>query len=323
MLDAHCVLRTQYFEEARTRYGEEGLLLVPMRTKHTRAASFYEASRVEADGFKLYLFRNGIDTGIATPPDHEYYKVFLPLAAPQLRPDGIRLRALRQRAFLASTGAIDPMPAFGQGHHLGLALTSDYMHKFASSFLGEQVDGIQFDPRFDFSRSVHHGLSNLMTTMVEDEIETPGSWSQSTRLLSFRDVVAQLLLLHWPNDQAHRIERPVHAPAPRSVKRVVDAIKAEPEQPYTLADLARIGEVPQRTLHDHFRNFTGMAPMAYLRMERLRMARKLMKENAVNTVTDAATASGHWHMGRFSKAYAQAFGEAPRETLVRSRSRLH
>ena len=319
MLDAHCVLRTPHFEEARTRYGEEGLLLVPQSTKSTRSSSFYEASRVEAEGFKLYLFRNGIDTGIATPPDHNYYKVFLPLAEPRVQRDGIRLRASRHRASLASTGAIDPMPAFGQGYHLGLALTAEYMHQFASDFLGEPVEAIQFDTRFDFSRSVHHGVSNLMTTMVEDEIEAPGSWSQSRRLLSFRDVVAQLLLLHWPNDQAHRIERASRAPAPRSVKRVIDAIKAEPERAYSLADLARIAEVPPRTLHDHFRDFAGMAPMAYLRKERLALARRLIVENAVDTVTDAAAASGHWHLGRFAKAYAEAFGETPRTTLLNSR----
>jgi transcriptional regulator GlxA family with amidase domain len=62
-----------------------------------------------------------------------------------------------------------------------------------------------------------------------------------------------------------------------------------------------------------------MAPMAYLRMVRLRRAFAALKESdpADTTVQAVAMSSGLLHQGRFAAGYQAAFGELPSETLHR------
>jgi len=62
-----------------------------------------------------------------------------------------------------------------------------------------------------------------------------------------------------------------------------------------------------------------MAPMAYLRMLRLRRAHVALREAnpAETTVQSVALSLGLLHQGRFAASYRAMFGEAPSETLRR------
>jgi transcriptional regulator GlxA family with amidase domain len=61
--------------------------------------------------------------------------------------------------------------------------------------------------------------------------------------------------------------------------------------------------------------------MSALRGTRLEIARQRIMRAAENeTITGIAMECGFFHLGRFSSAYSQAFGEAPSQTMRRSRS---
>jgi transcriptional regulator GlxA family with amidase domain len=61
--------------------------------------------------------------------------------------------------------------------------------------------------------------------------------------------------------------------------------------------------------------------MAYVKRERLKLAREKLSTEPNLTVTEVATSCGFSHLGRFSIEYASAFGEKPsmtRETAQRN-----
>ena len=62
-----------------------------------------------------------------------------------------------------------------------------------------------------------------------------------------------------------------------------------------------------------------MAPMAYLRMVRLRRAHAALREAnpGETTVQAVALSLGLLHQGRFAVSYRAIFGEMPSETLRR------
>lgn len=132
-------------------------------------------------------------------------------------------------------------------------------------------------------------------------------------------LVISSLLRAQPHDffEALRDDRrPVRS---RTVKRVVDAIDAAPEQPWTLTSLAETAGVSGRRLQQGFREQMGMSPMVYLRVVRLeRVHHDLV--GGVGSVTDVAFRWGFTHPGRFADAYRERFGQAPSETLRRARS---
>ena len=163
-------------------------------------------------------------------------------------------------------------------------------------------------------------ISQHVAMLVEEDLIDPTFLHDPRVMAELERSVLSLLFFHCPHDRSATLEGPVPAPAPRDVRRVVDLIHAAPEADLTLADLIAVAEVPGRTLNEHFRNFTGLSPMMYLRRERLRLARRLIRSGEVHTVTEAATASGHFHLGRFAVCYAEAFGESPRVTLAKRKA---
>ena len=88
----------------------------------------------------------------------------------------------------------------------------------------------------------------------------------------------------------------------------------------SVTDLCRAAGVSERTLEYAFRDVMGLTPMAYLirlRLHRVRQ-RLLAGTHGSTTVSAEALNWGFWHLGEFSRAYKDCFGELPSETLRRT-----
>jgi AraC family ethanolamine operon transcriptional activator len=86
-----------------------------------------------------------------------------------------------------------------------------------------------------------------------------------------------------------------------------------------VSELCEAAGVSERTLQYAFKEAMGMSPIAYLNRLRLHQVRKSLRAatHASTTVTKEALRWGFWHLGNFSKAYRENFGELPSETLRR------
>jgi transcriptional regulator GlxA family with amidase domain len=93
----------------------------------------------------------------------------------------------------------------------------------------------------------------------------------------------------------------------------VEMIRSFPNEPYTLADLCRIGSLSARGLQLQFQQHYGVSPMQYLRQVRLDHARDALRAGGVS-VSDAAYDAGFSNVGRFARAYRLRFGELPSAT---------
>jgi AraC-like DNA-binding protein len=104
---------------------------------------------------------------------------------------------------------------------------------------------------------------------------------------------------------------------PRTVKRALDAMHAEPWRPFTATDLAAIAGVGVRVLQESFRQHVGMSPLTYLRRIRLDgVHAELSRGDPWQvSVSEVAYRWGFTHLGRFAGAYRARYGEAPSRTL--------
>jgi AraC-like DNA-binding protein len=104
---------------------------------------------------------------------------------------------------------------------------------------------------------------------------------------------------------------------PRTVKRTLDAMHAEPWRQYTAADLAEIAGVGVRVLQESFRRHVGMSPLTYLRRLRLDgVHAELTRADPWRaSVSEVAYRWGFTHLGRFAGAYRARYGESPSQTL--------
>jgi AraC-like DNA-binding protein len=116
-------------------------------------------------------------------------------------------------------------------------------------------------------------------------------------------------------DEVRQGARPASL-SPGFVKRAEDFMQANFGGQLQLADVALAVGVPERTLLDGFQRFKGVSPIQYLRTVRLEHARQALRDGPAHArVAEVALACGFAHLGRFSIAYREQFGELPSDTL--------
>ena len=110
-------------------------------------------------------------------------------------------------------------------------------------------------------------------------------------------------------------------PASSDVRKAIDYMRTSIGRKITMADVAAVCGVAERTLRKHFRAFVGVSPLDYFRRLRLAAVRADLLEGANGvSITEVATRYGFSHFGRFSQEYRRCFGEAPSWTLRRRRA---
>jgi AraC-like DNA-binding protein len=115
-------------------------------------------------------------------------------------------------------------------------------------------------------------------------------------------------------EERHRFKVGVH---PRSIKRVLDAMHADPGAPFTVTGLARIAGVSAQALQEAFHRHVGMLPMMYLRGLRLDQAHAELSQGDPHQVSvkQVALRWGFTHLGQFQGAYHSCYGQTPAQTL--------
>ncbi len=102
------------------------------------------------------------------------------------------------------------------------------------------------------------------------------------------------------------------------VARAEEFMRANLDQPHSLAELAQHCGVSGRALLLGFRKFRGTSPMHFWRDLRFEAAyRELSSAGTSLGVTEIALKWGFSHLGRFSTEYRKRFSETPSETRRR------
>lgn len=113
----------------------------------------------------------------------------------------------------------------------------------------------------------------------------------------------------------------MYSPSSAAVAKVRQAeeyMRTHHAKPLTVPDIAKAVGVGPRKLQYLFRGVNGQSPWEALTATRLDRAREhLIAGGAETSVTDVALACGFTHLGRFSGAYRDRFGETPSQTKVR------
>jgi AraC-like DNA-binding protein len=114
-------------------------------------------------------------------------------------------------------------------------------------------------------------------------------------------------------------DRAVSGRHTRIMQRFEQIAQEASDEPLGLREICRRTGTSRRSLAAIVLERTGKPPGEYLRWRRLWRARaRLSQPEAGTNVTGVAFDLGFWHLGRFTAAYAAAFGERPSRTLARA-----
>lgn len=117
----------------------------------------------------------------------------------------------------------------------------------------------------------------------------------------------------------------VRTPSSRSaiVGRAEAFFRTHVGEPVSIAQLSAVAEVSERSLRNAFYRVYSISPKRYLRLWQLHQVHSALRADGQpeTTVTGAATDCGFYELGRFAGEYKALFGEAPSQTLHRTRLR--
>jgi AraC-like DNA-binding protein len=134
-----------------------------------------------------------------------------------------------------------------------------------------------------------------------------------------REVARALLVLH-PSSGERLLDR--RAARDDRIRRALDYVMDHALDAITVDEIAEAASMSVRGVQEAFKREFQRTPMEYVREVRLDRAHAELEsiEPSSGAVAEAARRSGFRHMGRFSSAYRERFGEYPRETLRSSAS---
>jgi AraC-like DNA-binding protein len=173
--------------------------------------------------------------------------------------------------------------------------------------------------RLDQSHGPGRTWTNMVRTIAADALGENRSLTQNPLLAEpLQEMLLRGLLLasdHPYRDRLATTGGPY--PAPRAIRQAIDLLRSQPEEPITIAKLADITRVSERSLQAGFRRYVGVSPTSYLRQVRLDRAHEELRhaDPAQTTVADIAHRWGFRHLGRFSGTYRARFGVSPSQTL--------
>ena len=202
----------------------------------------------------------------------------------------------------------------------GISISQSTMVQQLESLLGKPLtEPLRFAPKVDLNNTAGQSLISLIQLLVNDLNQEDSSFDKPLVANQFEQLLTSILLTHQSHNYSGCLAEPTPAPASKDVKRVLDYIHAHLHEPITLPELVAISGVAGRSLHAHFRRFTGKSPLVYVTEQRLARARgDLMQAKQNETVTEIATRWGFSQLGRFSGVYRKTYGESPVETLRRA-----
>jgi AraC-like DNA-binding protein len=106
------------------------------------------------------------------------------------------------------------------------------------------------------------------------------------------------------------------------VRRAEQFFRCHVGEAVSIAQLSTIAGVSERSLRNAFHHVCTTSPKRYLKLWQLHQVRRALRggERPPLSVTDVATLHGFFELGRFAGEYKALFGEAPSQTLQRSRT---
>lgn len=314
----HVVLRSEDPDEV--RHEAEGLLAGHAMTVRSGTISA-DIRGVEVGRCALLRFSYGAEVEIDADPLLDLATIHIPVSGSfDLTHVGRTVHADESLGAVISPGGRLAMRWSPGLSLLVMRVSREALVERMAAITGVGVDAApQFEPELD----VHGAGAALVgvTHAVRRAVDDSGpSGLPSAVAREFERTVTTLLLLSHPHRASRLLTRPVAAPTPRPVRAVVDYVEAHRGEFFSVAELAAVAGVGERTLVAAFRRHLDTTPAAYLRGVRLDQAyRELLTNGAAagESVTAIALRNGFAHLGRFASHFRRRFGESPSEVLRR------
>ncbi len=199
-------------------------------------------------------------------------------------------------------------------------VSKDFLRKKLASLTDAPLTGeLAFDHQLDLDKP----KSQLLTKLLGCTIHAAESLHADPGGIVLGEL-EQALVSAFLAASVHRyrdhLEGRVPAAAPWQVRRAEAYIAAHWDKPLEIDTVAEVTGASVRSIFRAFKQSRGYTPFEFAKRLRLNQARRMLEETeSGGSVTSVCFACGFSDLGRFSKDFAQAFGERPSDVLKRNK----
>lgn len=183
----------------------------------------------------------------------------------------------------------------------------------------DQAPDICFDAVIPIHAAGWQALQPMLQWVARCSALGQGHNAAQAALLAHTEMlVATTLLLHQPHSMAAHLWPAPPPSAPQTIRRAQAYMLEHLGERIPVAMVASHCGLSVRRLQALFQDECRQSPLQWLRLQRLKAVRQaLLQDSEARTIADIATHFGFTHLGEFSRAYRQAFGETPQQTRHR------
>ncbi|MFJ9828237.1 AraC family transcriptional regulator [Streptomyces sp. NPDC101160] len=206
----------------------------------------------------------------------------------------------------------------GDCRSLSVKISAAALEERLEALLGRPPGArLTFGPGLDITRGPGLSWVTFARQVAAGALVGDGLATHELVARPLQEALLNGLLLAADHAWRDELDRPAGPARPAPVKRVMDAVRARPEHPFTTTELAALARVSVRRLQESFREYVGMSPMAYVRQVRLDRVHEELRTGDPDglAVGEVAWRWGFTHPGRFAAQYRARFGEPPSRTL--------
>jgi AraC-like DNA-binding protein len=200
-------------------------------------------------------------------------------------------------------------------------VSKDVIRQKLSSLTDAPLSGdIAFDHKLDLGRPRAQLLTHLVGCMLTAADSVSGVPAKVV-LSELEQAMISTFLAASNHPYRDRLDGKAQGAAPWQVRRAEGYIAANWDKPLTIEALAEETGASVRSIFRAFKQSRGYTPFEFAKRLRLAQARRMLEDaEASHSVTNVAFACGFSDLGRFSKDFAQAFGQRPSEILKRRKA---
>ncbi|CAH1665295.1 HTH-type transcriptional activator RhaS [Hyphomicrobiales bacterium] len=207
----------------------------------------------------------------------------------------------------------------GSFAHLILRLSPEAVTRKLSALIGRPVDPqLRLD---DGRRSLAHWAGQMrLVRFFAEELDREDGQLPPLALAEIEQAIIVAFLTGHPHNYSHWLTAAPAMIAPWQVRMAAEYMEQNWDKPITIEALCQITQTSARSLFHLFRRTYGVSPMVFVRRIRLQHAKAILSRPTPETsVTTVGFLCGFSNLGNFARAYFEAFGERPSNTLRANR----
>lgn len=255
---------------------------------------------------------------IQSEPLEDFYLVLLPInSVAEIRCGKNEILANSSRAAIVNSNSNLWMQWKADCSQFILRVDKRLVDQTCEALIGHPIrKPVEFQPAMDISvNTMWDEIISLVTcsTFTKTATAFPLITSQAEQML------VGSMLIHQPHLYSAEIQDPRTSSVPQIIRRAEEFMVEHCAEPITMIDVARHLGVSLRSLYNRFQQYRYISPKAFLKAVRLDLVRRDLIESrdsgSPSTVTHIAMSRGFSHLGHFTQAYLERFGELPSQTI--------